>query len=136
MRPVPGVSSKGLTGQRGGYIQVIDEMQETGYAGTELGDWGFMPTDPTRLTQELGSRHLSLLAAVGRSENMIVLGNDLYGDPVRTKYAGRITPAMQMNEDQWTMFANGANHVARRVMDEAGLRTAFHHHPFSYVPVM
>ena len=49
---------EGIEGERGGYVQVINEMQQTGYAGTELGDWGFMPTDPAFLTQELDSRHL------------------------------------------------------------------------------
>ena len=29
------------------YEQVLDEIAEAGYTGTELGDWGFMPTDPT-----------------------------------------------------------------------------------------
>ena len=33
-----------------------------------------------------------------------------------------------MSEGQWQTFASGANYVARRVMDEAGLRTVFHHH--------
>ena len=54
---------EGIDGECGGYIQVIDEMQQTGYAGTELGDWGFMPTDPKLLMQELGSCHLNLLAS-------------------------------------------------------------------------
>ena len=152
---------EGIEGERGGYIQVINEMQETGYAGTELGDWGFMPTDPAFLTQELNSRHLNLLAswvsvflhdedrhgqsaddavrtakllaAVGGPENMIVLGNDPYGDPVRTKHAGRVTPDLRMSEEQWQTFASGANYVARRVMDEAGLRTVFHHHVGTWV---
>jgi inosose dehydratase len=152
---------EGIDGERGGYVQVIDEMQQTGYAGTELGDWGFMPTDPAFLTQELGSRHLSLLAswvsvflhdadrhqqsaddavriakllaAVGGHKNMIVLGNDPYGDPVRTKHVGRITTDLGMSEEQWQTFARGANYVARRVMDEAGLRTVFHHHIGTWV---
>ena len=152
---------EGIDGERGGYVQVINEMQETGYAGTELGDWGFMPTDPEFLTQELGSRHLnllaswvsvflhdadrhqesadnavrtaSLLAEVGGRDNVIVLGNDPYADPVRTKHACRITPALGMSEDQWLTFAKGANYVARRVMDEAGLRTVFHHHIGTWV---
>ena len=34
-----------LDGKAATYSQVLDEMQETGYVGTELGDWGFMPTD-------------------------------------------------------------------------------------------
>ncbi len=38
-------------------------MAETGYAGTELGDWGFMPTDPARLRDELGSRGLALVGS-------------------------------------------------------------------------
>ena len=28
------------------FNQMLDELVETGYTGTELGDWGFMPTDP------------------------------------------------------------------------------------------
>ena len=28
---------------------VLDEIAETGYAGTELGDWGFFPTEPPAL---------------------------------------------------------------------------------------
>ena len=32
-----------------GYTQMLDELVETGYTATELGDWGFMPTDPISL---------------------------------------------------------------------------------------
>src|SRR5947207_15881193 len=109
-----------VEGERGGYAQVLDEMHEAGFAGTELGDWGFMPTDPTVLRQELAARNLQLLASwvsvylhdpsrlaeseaatvrtarllaeVGGPNDLIVLGNDPYTDPMRTKYAGRIKP--------------------------------------------
>lgn len=145
-----------VEGSRGGYAQVIDEMQATGYAGTELGDWGFMPTDPEDLRKELAARNLKLLASwvsvklhdpdehasseadavrtarqlaeVGGPDNLIVLGNDPYMDPLRTQNAGRITPAMGMSEEQWQVFAAGANRVARAVKRETGLRTVFHHH--------
>jgi inosose dehydratase len=147
---------EGIDGAHSGYRHVIDEMAETGYVGTELGDWGFMPTDPERLRDELGSRGLALvgswvsvklqdrtyheisvadavrtaaqLATVGGSESVIVLGNDPYGDPVRTRFAGRVTPDLSMSDEQWKVFATGANRVARRVMDETGLRTVFHQH--------
>ncbi len=36
--------------------QVLDEIAGSGYAGTELGDWGFMPQDPAVLTPELERR--------------------------------------------------------------------------------
>ena len=45
------------------YDVVLDEIAETGYAGTELGDWGFMPTDPAVLREELDRRRLALLGA-------------------------------------------------------------------------
>ena len=145
-----------VEGERGGYARVIDEMHEAGYAGTELGDWGFMPTDPAELTSELNKRELKLLASwvsvflhdpaghtqseadavrtarllasVGGPNDMIVLGNDPYGDPMRTLNAGRITPAMGMSDEQWKVFTDGANRVARAVKRETGLRTVLHHH--------
>ena len=152
---------EGIEGDRSGYVRVIDEMQATGYVGTELGDWGFMPTDPVVLKRELDTRGLSLLASwvsvflhdpskhaasaddavrtakqlarVGGPSNVIVLGNDPYGVPLRTQNAGRITPELGMTADQWKVFAQGANAIARRVMDEAGLRTVFHHHIGTWV---
>ena len=47
-----------LEGEAPGHVQVLDEIAETGYAGTELGDWGFMPTDPQNLEQEIHGRNL------------------------------------------------------------------------------
>jgi inosose dehydratase len=34
------------------YSQMLDELVETGYTGTELGDWGYMPTDPVHLDRK------------------------------------------------------------------------------------
>jgi inosose dehydratase len=150
-----------IAGERYDYARVLDEIAATGYVGTELGDWGFMPTNPAKLDAEIAARKLSLLAswvsvhlhdaskhqqsaddcvrtakllaAVGGPDCFIVLGNDPYTDPVRTKNAGRITPEMGMSDAQWEVFAKGANYVAQRVMDEAGLRTIFHHHIGTWV---
>jgi len=150
-----------VEGERGGYARVLDEMHETGFAGTELGDWGFMPTDPIVLRQELAARNLKLLASwvsvylhdadrhaaseadavrtarllaeVGGPDNLIVLGNDPYGDPMRTQNAGRIRPEHGMTGAQWKVFTEGANRVARAVKRETGLRTVFHHHIGTWV---
>lgn len=150
-----------IEGERGGYARVLDEMHATGYAGTELGDWGFMPTEPEALRRELDSRDLALLASwvsvylhdpsrhaqseaeavrtarllaeVGGPNNLIVLGNDPYADPMRTRSAGRITPEQGMSDAQWEIFADGANRVARAVKRETGLRTVFHHHIGTWV---
>jgi inosose dehydratase len=42
---------------------VLDEIAGTGYAGTELGDWEFMPTDPAALREELDRRGLAMVGA-------------------------------------------------------------------------
>ena len=147
---------EGIEGERGGYGRVVDEIAETGYEGTELGDWGFMPTDPDELRHELDVRGLALvgswvsvrledrdchassaddavrtarqLARVGGPEAVVVLGNDPYGNPDRTRTAGRVSPADGMTGEQWRTFAEGANRIARQVMDDAGIRTVMHQH--------
>ena len=155
-----GVLEFDLEGEAAGYAQVLDEMAQSGYEGTELGDWGFMPTDPGVLRQELENRHLAmlgafvpvaladaekhkaglelalktarLLAAVSETA-FIVLADDNGTDPVRTKNAGRIRPEQGLSEKQWMTFAAGAERIARSVLDETGLLTVFHHHCAGYI---
>ena len=43
--------------------QVLDEISATGYEGTELGDWGFLPTSADALSAELDARRLDLIGA-------------------------------------------------------------------------
>ena len=143
------------------FDRVLDEIRDTGYAGTELGDWGFMPTDPARLGQEVASRGLQLIAAFvpvaladpgahaggieaavrtarllresGASDAMIVLSDDNASVPERERHAGRITEALGLSDQQWAVFAAGVDQVARAVRDQAGLRTVFHPHCGGYV---
>lgn len=156
-----GVLEFDLAGQAAGYAQVLDEIAQTGYAGTELGDWGFMPTDPARLKAELAARGLTmlgafvpvdlkdstahaagretavrtarLLAEVQGSRPFIVLADDNGKDPVRTGHAGRIQSEEGLSESEWQVFADGTMLVAEAVRRETGLRTVFHHHCAGYV---
>src|SRR5215510_11415422 len=50
-------------GEQIGFSRMLDELAETGYTGTELGDWGYMPTDPPLLRAELERRGLVMLGA-------------------------------------------------------------------------
>src|SRR5947208_15215209 len=45
------------------YSRVLDEIAKAGYAGTELGPYGFLPTDPAALCNELEQRKLTLCSA-------------------------------------------------------------------------
>ena len=156
-----GVLEFDLEGEAAGYAQVLDEIAETGYMGTELGDWGFMPTDPKQLRQEIHSRGLTLLGAfvpvmlkdpkahasgievairtarlIAEAEGdtaFIVLADDNGKIPERTQYAGRILPQHGLTEAEWKIFAEGAESVASAVKKETGLRTVFHYHCAGYV---
>lgn len=54
---------EGLTSEKLTCERVLNELAETGYVGTELGDWGFMPTQPAILQAELRKRLLALTGA-------------------------------------------------------------------------
>lgn len=152
-----------IEGERSNYTRVLSEIQETGYVGTELGDWGFLPTDVPKLKQVLETYRLKLLASwvgvayadreahadgearavrtarllaavVGEHERpLIVLGDDHSSVAVRTNNAGRIQPEHAMNDDQWKVYAEGVNRIALAVREQTGLRAAFHHHCATWV---
>lgn len=54
---------EGFGAERIEYRQMLDELVEAGYTGTELGDWGFMPTEARELKQEIKDRNLDMLAS-------------------------------------------------------------------------
>ena len=144
-----------------GFEQVLDEIKETGYLGTELGDWGYMPTEPMQLKEEIEKRDLELLGAfvpvaladankheagiksalqvaelmykAGYKNAFIVLADDNGSVPERTRNAGRISAEMGLSEAQWKICASGTEKVAKAVKDAYGLRTVFHHHCAGYV---
>ena len=141
--------------------QVLDEMQAAGYDGTELGDWGFMPTDPAALADALGARGLSLLGAfvpvrladpaavadgeaaairtarllagAGFPDAFVVLADDIAASPERTAVAGRVGPEHRLPDGDRVTFARNAERIARRVREATGVRTVFHHHCASYI---
>jgi inosose dehydratase len=47
--------------------------------------------------------------------------------------AGRITPALGLNDQQWREAATGVEQIAGAVLDATGLRTVVHHHCATYV---
>ena len=45
------------------YERILDEILAAGYTGTELGPYGFFPTDPKALADSLRRRNMSLLSS-------------------------------------------------------------------------
>ena len=150
-----------VSGDRSTYKDVLVEMERSGYVGTELGDWGFMPTDPSRLSEELNAHGLKLLgswvsvrlydevhhdkgieaavvtaqlmADVGGPDCFVIIGDDHSTVPARFDYSGRITPEHGLDEAGWEVYTRGAMRVAEAVKRETGLRSLIHHHGATYV---
>jgi inosose dehydratase len=74
-----------------------------------------------------------LMSAVAAQAPFVVLSDDTARDPERTRLAGRIGPEHGLDNAGWKTLARGANLIARRVKDETGLRTVFHHHGATFV---
>ncbi|MEX0788221.1 MAG: TIM barrel protein [Anaerolineales bacterium] len=143
------------------YDSVLDEIRGAGYAGTELGDWGFLPEDPQTLRRELEKRSMTLvggfvpvalsdreahesgerialrtarlMAGAAGSAPWLILSDDNGRSEVRAQNAGRIHPAHGLSDLQWEVLAGGADRIAQAVLQQSGLRTAFHHHCGGYV---
>ncbi len=156
-----GVLEFDLEGKALGYEQVLDELCETGYIGTELGDWGFMPTNPQELQNEIQKRNLQLLGAfvpvalsneaahedgidralktaglmhgAGYTNAFIVLADENGSVANRTQKAGRTTAEDSLPDELMKVFAAGANKLAKSVKDKYGMRTVFHHHCAGYI---
>jgi inosose dehydratase len=156
-----GILEFGLDGKTADYETMLDEMGATGYEGTELGDWGFLPTNPDILKEQLNSRGLNLvgafvpvnfinpddhkkglnlalktaelLAQTDQVNARIILSDDNGKDPVRTKNAGRIKPQHGLNSTQWDIFTDGVEKIAEMVLEETGIKSVFHHHCAGYV---
>ena len=57
------IEGTGTESERIPHTQMLDELVAAGYMGTELGDYGFMPTDAATLQAALETRNLTMLGA-------------------------------------------------------------------------
>lgn len=136
----------------------LTEVASCGYKGIELGPIGYLERHPAALRRSLercelalvgafcpvtlhdrsrraealatADELIALLAAAGAG--MLVLADA--GDAHREAVAGRV-PADRssgLTDDQWDVFAEGANEVAERAQAQ-GLATSFHPHAATYV---
>lgn len=140
------------------YSRVLDEIAQAGYAGTELGPYGFLPTEPIRLRQELDRRGLTLCSAfvamhLGTSAaheagfshvegtvhlvsqagcGLLILSDEISAQ--RSQTAGRTSEAHSLSwtKQEWKSAERAIGEVMTRCR-RAGLRVAFHHHVGTHV---
>jgi inosose dehydratase len=140
------------------YQQMLDEMVVAGYTGTELGPYGFLPTEPSLLEKELSQRKLKLLGSFvpvtlsdPASTKVVVdhirkVGGLLstLGAPFlvladaqseeRDQIAGRVPSdgSAGLNAQQWKQVAKVVTEAAQ-VTHDFGLDLVFHPHISTYV---
>lgn len=140
------------------YEKMLDEMVWAGYTGTELGPYGFFPTDPAVLKPQLDKRHLKLLgsfvpvvlsdpASAGIAVEHIRKVGDLLAtlkapflvladaqSDERNRISGRVPRdgSAGLNAAQWKNVAKVVEEAAK-VSADFGLDLVFHPHVATYV---
>src|SRR3984957_10353826 len=140
------------------YQKMLDEMVVAGYAGTELGPYGFYPTDPHVLEPELKQRKLKLLGSFVPAvlsdpastkvvvEHIRKVGGLLAAldapflvladaqSEERDRIAGRVPAdgSKGWNAEQWKQVGRVVAEAAK-VTQDFGLDLVFHPHISTYV---
>jgi inosose dehydratase len=140
------------------YETMLDEMVQAGYTGSELGPYGFFPTDPKILQPQLEKRKLKLLASFvpvkmtepGASQAVmerirkvggllaalkapfLVIADDQSNE--RNAYSGRVYDkgCPTLTAAQWKHIGKIVADAAK-VANEFGLDLVFHPHVATYV---
>ncbi len=141
------------------YARILDAIAAAGYAGTELGPYGYYPVQPDRLARALSSRGLALgssfvalpledasqrarsiehcmqvaaLLATQGVQQLIIADDE---DPVRAKNAGRIPSdgSQSWTGAQWREVATTLNDVAWALHKRYGMKVVVHHHAGTFV---
>ena len=139
--------------------EVLREISQAGYSGTELGPYGYLPQDSVLLRERLDELGLSLLAAYVQINlmdpaqkqdeydetmattrllsqlgcNWVVLSDALFFNSNRSNRAGRIGPNDGMIEEKWVRFIANAEDYGKRALDGYGLRAVFHPHVGAWI---
>jgi inosose dehydratase len=140
------------------FEQILDEMVECGYSGTELGPFGYFPTDSAVLASVLRAKNLEMLssfvpvnladaaAGVETTDQIRKVGSLLaaLGAPCivladeqskqRENIAGRVPRdgSASLTAEQWSNVARIARE-AERIASDFGLDLVFHPHVATFV---
>jgi len=138
-----------------GWSTYLDEIRAAGYRLTELGPFGYLPTDPARLADELAARELTLTGGTvfvglhrGRealdqarrdcaaeaativpngARHMVILPEGY------TDLDGHLTGPASLTDDEWASLTNGMSELGRYIRDDLGCELVFHSHADSHV---
>ncbi|SDQ21557.1 sugar phosphate isomerase/epimerase [Quadrisphaera sp. DSM 44207] len=135
----------------------LDEVAEAGYHWIELGPYGYLPTDPEQLRDELAKRDLELSGgtvfthfhredddawddARGQVEQVAALTAALGGQHIvvipalwRSDATGEALEPRTLSDEQWRRLASGHDQLGRLLLEQYGLHQQFHSHADSHI---
>jgi inosose dehydratase len=126
----------------------LDELAEAGYRWLELGPYGYLPTDPARLRDEVDRRGLAVSgqAVFGALHNPGQWGADLRD----ARQVAELVTAMgaahmvllpadagpsppELDADRWRTLVERTTELGRILREDYGLAAVFHPHADSHV---
>ena len=126
----------------------LDELAEAGYRWLELGPYGYLPTDPGRLRDELDRRGL---AVSGQAVFGALHDRDRWDDDLRdARQVAELVTAMgaghmvllpadagpnppELDADRWRTLVERTTELGRILGEEYGVAAVFHPHADSHV---
>ena len=134
----------------------LDEVAEAGYKWIELGPYGYLPTDPSRLAEELKARDLRVTAGTvftafhrGKAQfdeaweparKVAELTAAMGGEHIvvipamwRDDVTGEAVENGELDAAQWDALFAGHNRLGKILKEDFGLAQQFHSHADSHV---
>ena len=136
----------------------LDELAGVGYEWLELGPYGYLPTDPARLQDELDRRGLKVAAGTMHGHSGLHRAADFDTIVTATRKVAALTQAVgaqhvvfvpvpgyrddatgaylepaDLTEDEWHTLVRSTNALGRIIAEDYGLRLQFHPHADSHV---
>jgi inosose dehydratase len=137
------------------YTRFLDEVAASGYQWIELGPFGYLPTDPAQLADELAARNLKLsagtvfehlhqdhawdsvwkqiedvaklTAAVGGKHVVVI--PEMWRDPA----TGAVLEGRELSDEQWRRKTEGMDRLGKAMFESYGVRAQYHPHADSHV---
>jgi inosose dehydratase len=131
----------------------LDEMVASGYQWLELGPYGYLPTDPAQLQDELAQRSLQVAGGTVAGHSELYSADAFDGILAGTRQVAELTAALgakhlvfvpvpgyrddttgaylhnaELDPDEWSTMIRSINEIGRMVSEEFGLRLQFHPH--------
>ena len=136
----------------------LDELAGVGYEWLELGPYGYLPTDPARLSDELDRRGLTVAGGTMHGESGLHRPGDWAAIEAKTRKVAELTAAVggrhlifvpvpgyrddttgaylepaELTGEEWTTMVRAADRLGRIVSEDYGVALQFHPHADSHV---